>query len=46
MEVYSSGSILLTSNTTRIQMVDGFIAFIREVNELLQKKLICLLLIN
>lgn len=38
MEVYSSGSILLTSNTTRIQMVDGFIAFIREVNELLQKE--------
>ncbi|OME87829.1 hypothetical protein BK120_00410 [Paenibacillus sp. FSL A5-0031] len=38
MEVYSSGSILLTGNTTRIQMVDGFIAFIREVNELLQKE--------
>ncbi|MGO4348582.1 nicotianamine synthase family protein [Paenibacillus sp. MCAF9] len=38
MDVYSSGSILLTGNTTRIQMVDGFIAFIREVNELLQKE--------
>lgn len=38
MDVYSSGSILLTGNTTRIQMVDGFIAFIREINELLQKE--------
>jgi len=38
MEVYSSGSILVTGNTPRMQMVDNFIAFIREINELLQKE--------
>jgi len=38
MEVYSSGSILLTGNPPRMQIVDKFIAFIREVNELLQQE--------
>lgn len=38
MEVDSTGSIILAGNKPRMQMVDNFIAFIREVNELLQKE--------
>jgi hypothetical protein len=39
MEGNSTGSILLTGNEPMMQMVDNFIAFIREANELLQKEL-------
>lgn len=39
MEVYSTGSIVHTGNKPRMQMVDNFIAFIREANELLQEEL-------
>lgn len=38
MDVYSPGSIIHTGNESRMQMVDSFIAFIREANELLQKE--------
>lgn len=39
MEVDSTGSVIHKDNTPRMQMVDGFIAFIREVNELLEQQL-------
>lgn len=39
MEVYSTGSIRLAGHAPRTQLVDHFIAFIREINELLQKEL-------
>ncbi|MDQ0115601.1 nicotianamine synthase family protein [Paenibacillus harenae] len=39
MNVQSNGSIIHTGNETRMQRVDGFIAFFREANELLQQEL-------
>lgn len=39
MEVDSTGSLILKSNAPRMQMIDSFIAFVREVNELLQKEI-------
>jgi len=38
MVASSAGSIIHTGNAPRIQMIDNFIAFIREANELLQKE--------
>lgn len=39
MEVYSTGSAIHTGSLPRIQMINEFIAFIREANELLQKEI-------
>ncbi|MCM3626656.1 nicotianamine synthase [Paenibacillus glycanilyticus] len=39
MEVYSTGSAIHTGSLPRIQVVNDFIAFIREANELLQKEI-------
>jgi len=39
MEVSSAAPAILTGNAPRMQMVDSFIAFICEVNELLQQEL-------
>ncbi|MFX3634542.1 MAG: nicotianamine synthase family protein [Candidatus Pristimantibacillus sp.] len=39
MEAYSTGSIIHTGIASRMQMVDDFISFIREANELLQKEI-------
>jgi len=38
MAASSTGSVIHTDNVPRIQLIDDFIAFIREVNELLQKE--------
>ncbi|WP_162848366.1 nicotianamine synthase family protein [Paenibacillus nanensis] len=39
MEVDSTGSLIMKSNAPRMQMIDSLIAFVREVNELLQKEI-------
>ncbi|OBZ12635.1 nicotianamine synthase family protein [Bacillus sp. FJAT-26390] len=39
MEGNATGSLILTVNAPMMQMVDNFIAFIREANEILQKEL-------
>jgi hypothetical protein len=39
MDVYSNGSVVHTGRVPRMQLVEDFIAFIREANELLQKEI-------